>query len=63
VSPDEVRPDVVRQAADAELSVHAKSDSRMRKDAAERARRQLTDAEQFFGTKLQPVIDEAGTAG
>ena len=59
-SPDQVRPDVVRQAADAELSVHADADSRMRKEAADRARRQLGDAEQLFGTKLQPVTDETG---
>jgi hypothetical protein len=59
-SPDQVRPDVVRQAADAELSVHADADSRMRREAADRARRQLGDAEQLFGTKLQPVNDETG---
>jgi hypothetical protein len=59
-SPDQVRPDVVRQAADAELSVHADADSRMRREAADRARRQLGDAEQLFGTKLQPVTDETG---
>jgi hypothetical protein len=58
--PDQVRPDVVRQAADAELSVHADADSRMRREAADRARRQLADAEQLFGAKLQPVTDEAG---
>jgi hypothetical protein len=56
----QVRPDVVRQAADAELSVHADADSRMRREAAGRARRQLADAEQLFGAKLQPVTDEAG---
>ncbi len=60
VSPDQVKPDVVRQAADAELSVHADADSRMRKEAADRARRQLADAEQLFGTRLQPVTDETG---
>jgi hypothetical protein len=59
-SPDQVRPDVVRQAADAELSVHADADSRMRKEAADRARRQLGDAEQLFGAKLRPVTDETG---
>jgi hypothetical protein len=59
-SPDQVKPDVVRQAADAELSVHANADSRMRKEAADRARRQLADAEQLFGTRLQPVTDETG---
>jgi len=58
--PDQVKPDVVRQAADAELSVHADADSRMRREAADRARRQLADAEQLFGAKLQPVTDEAG---
>ena len=60
VSPDQVKPDVVRQAADAELSVHANADSRMRKEAADRARRQLADAEQLFGTRLPPVTDETG---
>jgi hypothetical protein len=58
--PDQVKPDVVRQAADAELSVHADADSRMRREAADRARRQLADAEQLFGAKLQPVTDEVG---
>ena len=57
---DQVNPGVIRQAADAELSVHADADSRMRKEAADRARRQLADAEQLFGTKLSPVADEAG---
>jgi hypothetical protein len=57
---DQVNPGVIRQAADAELSVHAGADSRMRKEAADRARRQLADAEQLFGTKLSPVADEAG---
>jgi hypothetical protein len=60
---DQVKPDVVRQAADAELSVHADADSRMRKEAADRARRQLTGAEQFFGSKLQPVMEETGPVG
>jgi hypothetical protein len=57
---DQVNPGVIRQAADAELSVHADADSRMRREAADRARRQLADAEQLFGTKLNPVADEAG---
>jgi hypothetical protein len=56
---DEVKPDVVRRAAEAELSVHSDADSRMRKEAADRARRQLADAEQLFGGKLQPVPGEA----
>jgi hypothetical protein len=62
-SPDEVKPDVVRRAAEAELSVHADADTGMRKEAAERARRQLGDAEQFFGTKFQHATDETGDAG
>jgi hypothetical protein len=51
-SPDQVRPDVVRQAAKAELAVHEEVDAQIRKDAAERAMRQLSDAEKLFGTKL-----------
>jgi hypothetical protein len=62
-SPDQVSPWVVRQAADAELSVHADADSRMRKEAADRARRQLADAEQLFGTKMHAVAGEATDAG
>jgi hypothetical protein len=57
---DEVKPGVVRRAAEAELSVHSDADTRMRKEAADRARRQLADAEQFFGTKFQHVTDETG---
>jgi len=60
---DEVKPDVVRRAAEAELSVHADADTGMRKEAAERARRQLGHAEQFFGTKFQHATDETGDAG
>jgi hypothetical protein len=52
-SAEQVKPDVVRRAANAELSVHADADTRMRKEAADRARRQLTDAEQFFGTRFR----------
>ena len=58
--PGQVKPDVVRQAADAELTVHADADSRMRREAADRARRQLANAEQLFGAKLQPANDETG---
>jgi hypothetical protein len=57
---DQVNPGVVRRAADAELSVHADADSRMRKEAAGRARKQLADAEQLFGTRLQQAADETG---
>jgi hypothetical protein len=48
-----VDPQVVRSAAEAELTVHADADTRTRRAAAERARRQLSDAEQLFGTKLK----------
>ncbi|MCW2893729.1 MAG: hypothetical protein JWO75_3218 [Actinomycetia bacterium] len=58
---DQVSPGVVRRAADAELSVHSDADSRMRKEAADRGKRQLADAEQLFGTRLQPVAGETGT--
>jgi hypothetical protein len=39
----------VKAAAEAELGVHKDTDTRVRADAADRARGQLTDAEQFFG--------------
>ena len=61
-SPDQVRPDVVRQAAEAELAVHEEVDARIRKDAADRAMGQLADAERLFGTKLGEPIDETGIA-
>jgi hypothetical protein len=31
----------------------------MRKEAADRARRRLADAEQFFGARVQSATDEA----
>jgi hypothetical protein len=63
--PDQLKPDVVRQAAQAELAVHSDADTQLRKEAAARARKQLADAEQFFGVKdgFQPVTyDETGSA-
>jgi len=63
--PDQVKPDVVRQAAQAELTVHSDADTRLRTEAAARARKQLADPEQFFGVKdgFQPVTyDETGSA-
>jgi hypothetical protein len=59
---DQVRPDVVRRAAQAELAVHEEADTRTRKDAADRAMRQLPDAEQLFGAKLGEPTDETGAA-
>jgi hypothetical protein len=61
-SPDQVRPDVVREAAAAELAVHEEVDARIRKDAANRAMSQLSDAERLFGTKLGEQVDETGAA-
>jgi len=64
-APDQLKPDVVRQAAQAELAVHSDADTQLRKEAAARARKQLADAEQFFGVKdgFQPVTyDETGSA-
>jgi hypothetical protein len=60
--PDQVRPDVVRQAAQAELAVHSAADTRLRKQAADRARKQLQDAEQLFGTTIGATAAGA-TAG
>jgi hypothetical protein len=58
--PDRLRPETVREAAESELAVHEEADTRTRHDAAQRARRQLTDAEQLFGTRsFQPAADGA----
>jgi len=43
----------VRQAAAAELAVHAAADRDTRQAAAARAREQLDDAQQLFGTRIQ----------
>lgn len=61
---DQARADMVRQAAQAELTVHEEADARTRKEAAGRARRQLGDAEQFFGAKGLTAVtdDETGIA-
>ena len=59
--PDRLRAEAVREAAEAELTVHEDADARTRRDAAVRARQQLTDAEQFFGTRsFRPAADAAG---
>jgi ribosomal protein L12E/L44/L45/RPP1/RPP2 len=57
---DHIQPDAVRQAAEAELRVHRDEDTRIRREAASRARRQLSDAEQLFGSRS---LRRAGTAG
>jgi hypothetical protein len=56
-----MRPAVVASAAQAELAVHHDDDLAHRAAAAHRARAQLSDAEQLFGTRLR-VSDQASTA-
>jgi hypothetical protein len=46
-------PHTVRQAAAAELGVHQDTDQHVRQAAAQRARAQLDDAQQLFGTRIQ----------
>jgi hypothetical protein len=48
-----VDPAAVARAARAELEIHAADDRDSRTAAADRARRQLGDAEQMFGTRLR----------
>lgn len=57
-----VDPQTVRSAAEAELAVHIDADTGTRHEAAERARRQLSDVEQLFGTKLKPAGSVADAA-
>lgn len=52
-------PDQVIEAAEAELGVHLDADTTTRKKAAQRARRQLDEAEQLFGTKLKVIAGES----
>ena len=55
-------PALVARAARAELEVHADDDRQTRAAAAARARRQLDDAEQLFGSRLQ-AVPQAGASG
>jgi hypothetical protein len=48
-----VDPATVAQAARAEMEIHADADTATRRSAAARARRQLGDAEQLFGSRLR----------
>jgi hypothetical protein len=57
-----VSPAAAAAAAAAELAIHADRDRDDRAQAAQRARRQLGDAEQLFGVRLTTVRD-AGAAG
>jgi hypothetical protein len=52
----------VRQAAAAELAVHAAADRDTRQAAAARAREQLDDAQQLFGTRIQLAARSAQQA-
>ena len=51
--PEELDAPAVAQAAHAEMEIHADADAATRRSAAARARRQLGDAEQLFGSRLQ----------
>jgi len=57
-----VSPAATAAAAEAELAVHADRDREDRVQAAQRARNQLSDAEQFFGVRLR-AVPGTGTAG
>lgn len=58
--PGQVEPSTVAEAARAELAVHADADAASRRDAAARARQQLDDPQQLFGTRLG-LAPRAGT--
>lgn len=52
-----------RKAAIAELEVHEQADRETRHAAAQRARTQLDDVQQLFGTRLQPLSSQPGRTG
>ena len=54
-------PPEVTRAAEAELLVHVAADGETRRAAALRARGQLDDAQQLFGTRMQPVGQRRGS--
>jgi hypothetical protein len=62
-SPAGTTPAAVKAAAEAELTVHKETDTKTRREAAKRARRQLTDVEQLFGTKSFQPAAQATNAG
>lgn len=53
-------PHLVAAAARAELEIHSADDRAVRREAAARARTQLDDAEQLFGSRMR-VIPRTGT--
>ena len=59
---DAMKPETVARAAEAELEIHQDADRSTRESAARRARKQLSDVEQLFGSRLE-VVHRAGTAG
>lgn len=62
-SATQMDPGAVRQAAIAELGVHQAADRDTRQAAAARAREQLDDAQQLFGTRIQLTARPAQQAG
>jgi hypothetical protein len=54
-SADAMAPEAVAEAADAELQIHLDTDRSYREAAAKRAREQLDDVEQLFGTRLRSI--------
>jgi hypothetical protein len=55
-SPAGTTPAAVKAAAEAELTVHKETDTKTRREAAKRARQQLTEVEQLFGARsFQPA--------
>jgi hypothetical protein len=63
VSATRMEPDQVKRAAAAELGVHQDADTRTRQAAARRAREQLDDVQQLFGTRIQLAAREQGRDG
>ncbi|MFF5261618.1 hypothetical protein ACFY4C_21950 [Actinomadura viridis] len=59
----DVDPTMLAEAAEAELEVHRAADGRQRRQAAERARTRLGDAERLFGTRLRAMRAAASGAG
>lgn len=51
----DAKPDAVAAAARAELDVHAEADRAQRREAAERARKQLDDVQQLYGSRLSVI--------
>lgn len=59
---DAMEPASVARAAEAELAVHLDADTSLREQAGQRARSQLSDVEQLFGSRLRAVPGTSGGA-